>query len=140
HLRVGPPGGRRAAAGLARRPPGGRCGAGRVAPAPDARGLRRVPCGRGPGRRRAGRAGRPPNPVDGVPSGGGRTIDVLALKFRAPRPIREVTMTRPHHYEHCDVPEGMTLTEYRATRTAAKPPKAGLVARLRRRRPVAPVI
>jgi hypothetical protein len=42
-------------------------------------------------------------------------------------------MTRPHHYEHCDVPEGMTLAEYRAHRHPAKPRKAGLVARLRRR-------
>jgi hypothetical protein len=45
-------------------------------------------------------------------------------------------MTRPHHYEHCDVPEGMTLAEYRAHRRAAKPQKTGLVARLRRRRVV----
>lgn len=45
-------------------------------------------------------------------------------------------MTRPHHYEHCDVPEGMTLAEYRARRHPAKPRK-GIVARLRRRRPVA---
>ncbi|HEY3021703.1 MAG TPA: hypothetical protein VGJ32_16005 [Solirubrobacteraceae bacterium] len=44
-------------------------------------------------------------------------------------------MTRPHHYVHCDVPEGMTLAEYRgAKRQAAKPRKTGLVARLRRRR------
>ena len=45
-------------------------------------------------------------------------------------------MTRPHHYEHCDIPEGMTLAEYRAHRRPAKR-KTGLVARLRRRRPVA---
>jgi hypothetical protein len=44
-------------------------------------------------------------------------------------------MTRPHQYVHCDVPEGMTLNEYRATLRLAKPPKSGLVARLRRRRP-----
>jgi hypothetical protein len=44
-------------------------------------------------------------------------------------------MTRPHHYEHCDVPEGMTLAEYRARRHPAKPRK-GIVARLRRRRTV----
>ena len=44
-------------------------------------------------------------------------------------------MTRPHHYVHCDVPEGMTLAEYRgAKRRPAKPRRAGLVARLRRRR------
>jgi hypothetical protein len=48
-------------------------------------------------------------------------------------------MTRPHHYEHCDVPEGMTLAEYRATQRPAKGPKTSLVARLRRRRPIAPV-
>ena len=48
-------------------------------------------------------------------------------------------MTRPHHYEHCDVPEGMTLAEYRARRHPAKQRKSGLVARLRRRRVVAPV-
>ena len=47
-------------------------------------------------------------------------------------------MTRPHHYEHCDVPEGMTLAEYRANRHPAKPRKSGLVARLRRRRAVEP--
>lgn len=44
-------------------------------------------------------------------------------------------MTRPHHYEQCDIPEGMTLTEYRAIRRPAKEPKSGLVARLRGRRP-----
>ena len=45
-------------------------------------------------------------------------------------------MTRPHHYVHCDVPEGMTLAEYRGAKrqAAAKPRRAGLVARLRRRR------
>jgi hypothetical protein len=48
-------------------------------------------------------------------------------------------MTRPHQYEHCDVPEGMTLAEYRAARSTAKARKSGLVSRLRRRRPVAPV-
>jgi hypothetical protein len=42
-------------------------------------------------------------------------------------------MTRPHHYVHCDVPEGMTLGEYRAKRRPAKSRKSGLVARLRRR-------
>ena len=47
-------------------------------------------------------------------------------------------MTRPHHYEHCDVPEGMTLAEYRARRHPAKQRKSGLVARLRRRRVVEP--
>ena len=47
-------------------------------------------------------------------------------------------MTRPHHYEHCDVPEGMTLAEYRAHRRPTKR-KTGIVARLRRRRPVEPV-
>ena len=48
-------------------------------------------------------------------------------------------MTRPLHYVHCDVPEGMTLAEYRAVRSAAaKPARRGLVARLRRRRPVEP--
>jgi hypothetical protein len=44
-------------------------------------------------------------------------------------------MTRPHHYVHCDVPEGMTLAEYRGAKRREKPRKAGLVARLRRRRP-----
>jgi len=49
-------------------------------------------------------------------------------------------MTRPHYYEQCDVPEGMTLIEYRAAKRAAarKQPKAGIVARLRRRRDVEP--
>jgi hypothetical protein len=46
-------------------------------------------------------------------------------------------MTRPHHYVHCDVPEGMTLAEYRSAKlaVAAKRPRRGLVARLRRRSP-----
>jgi len=44
-------------------------------------------------------------------------------------------MTRPHHYVHCDVPEGMTLAEYRNAKSApAKARKGGLVSRLRRRR------
>ena len=53
-------------------------------------------------------------------------------------------MTRPHHYVHCDVPEGMTLTEYRSAKRpdgVDKRPRRGLVARLRRRsseRPAAP--
>ena len=47
-------------------------------------------------------------------------------------------MTRPHHSEHCDIPEGMTLAEYRAHRRPAKR-KTGLVSRLRRRRTVEPV-
>lgn len=45
-------------------------------------------------------------------------------------------MTRPHHYVHCDVPEGMTLSEYRSAKRsdeASKRPRRGLVARLRRR-------
>jgi hypothetical protein len=50
------------------------------------------------------------------------------------RPITEVVMTRPHHYVHCDVPEGMTLTEYRTAKAAAKPRKQGLVVSLLRRR------
>jgi hypothetical protein len=60
---------------------------------------------------------------------------VLALKNCALRPIREVNMTRPHHYEHCDVPEGMTLAEYRARRHPVKPRRSGLSGLLRRRRP-----
>ena len=44
-------------------------------------------------------------------------------------------MTRPHHYVHCDVPEGMTLAEYRNAKAASsKPRKGGLVSLLRRRR------
>ena len=44
-------------------------------------------------------------------------------------------MTRPHHYVQCDVPEGMTLEQYRAAKRPAKERgKGGLVARLRRRR------
>ena len=44
-------------------------------------------------------------------------------------------MTRPHHYVQCDVPEGMTLAEYRTAKTGAlKARKGGLVSRLRRRR------
>jgi hypothetical protein len=44
-------------------------------------------------------------------------------------------MTRPHHYVQCDVPEGMTLAEYRNAKGASsKPRKGGLVSRLRRRR------
>ena len=44
-------------------------------------------------------------------------------------------MTRPHHYVQCDIPEGMTLAEYRNGKSPAKPRKAGLVSLLRRRRP-----
>jgi hypothetical protein len=45
-------------------------------------------------------------------------------------------MTRPHHYVQCDVPEGMTLAEYRSAKGAAvrKQPRRGLVARLRGKR------
>jgi hypothetical protein len=50
------------------------------------------------------------------------------------RPITEVDMTRPHHYVQCDVPEGMTLAEYRSAKSTAKPRKTGLVSLLRRRR------
>jgi hypothetical protein len=53
--------------------------------------------------------------------------------------MTEVDMTRPHHYEQCDIPEGMTLVEYRAAKRAAgKGRKTGLVAKLRRRRDAAP--
>ena len=48
-------------------------------------------------------------------------------------------MTRPHHYVHCDVPEGMTLAEYRSAKDAAvrkQQPRRGLVARLRGKRTV----
>jgi hypothetical protein len=51
------------------------------------------------------------------------------------RPITEVDMTRPHHYVQCDIPEGMTLSEYRNAKSSAKPRKPGLVSLLRRRRP-----
>jgi|GraSoiStandDraft_4_1057263.scaffolds.fasta_scaffold2097237_2 hypothetical protein len=42
-------------------------------------------------------------------------------------------MTRPHQYVQCDVPEGMTLAEYRSAKSAAvrKQRRRGLVARLR---------
>jgi hypothetical protein len=45
-------------------------------------------------------------------------------------------VTRPHQYVQCDVPDGMTLAEYRASKRApgTKPRRAGLVARLRARR------
>jgi hypothetical protein len=44
-------------------------------------------------------------------------------------------MTRPHHYVECDVPEGMTLRDYRAAKgAAAREKRGGLVARLRARR------
>jgi hypothetical protein len=44
-------------------------------------------------------------------------------------------MTRPHHYVQCDVPEGMTLAEYRTAKAErSKSRKGGLVSRLRRRR------
>ena len=48
-------------------------------------------------------------------------------------------MTRPHHYVQCDVPEGMTLEQYRAAKQPSKARKGGLVARLRRRRPSQPL-
>ena len=50
-------------------------------------------------------------------------------------------MSRPHHYVDCDVPEGMTLREYRAAKRPAKPRRPGIVSILRRRRtdePAAP--
>jgi hypothetical protein len=45
-------------------------------------------------------------------------------------------VTRPHHYVDCDVPEGMTLQQYRAAKRppGTKPRRTGLVARLRARR------
>lgn len=43
-------------------------------------------------------------------------------------------MTRPVHYVDCDVPEGMTLTAYRAAKASARPARRGLWSRLRRRR------
>jgi len=45
-------------------------------------------------------------------------------------------MTRPHHYVDCDVPEGMTLVEYRASKRApgTKPRRTSFVARLRAKR------
>ena len=43
-------------------------------------------------------------------------------------------MTRPHHYVECDVPEGMTLRDYRAAKRVPSREKRGLMARLRARR------
>ena len=43
-------------------------------------------------------------------------------------------MTRPHHYVECDVPEGMTLRDYRAAKRKDPRDRRGLVARLRARR------
>ena len=43
-------------------------------------------------------------------------------------------MSRPHHYVECDVPEGMTLRDYRAIKRAPAPAKRGLVSRLLARR------
>jgi hypothetical protein len=43
-------------------------------------------------------------------------------------------MSRPHHYVECDVPEGMTLRDYRAAKLPSERVKRGLVARLRARR------
>ena len=43
-------------------------------------------------------------------------------------------MTRPHHYVECDVPEGMTLRDYRAAKRAPAREKRGLMARLVRAR------
>ena len=43
-------------------------------------------------------------------------------------------MTRPHHYVECDVPEGMTLRDYRAAKREPARIKRGLMARLRARR------
>jgi len=40
-------------------------------------------------------------------------------------------MTSPHHYVECDVPEGMTLRDYRAAKAGLAGQKRGLVARLR---------
>jgi hypothetical protein len=44
-------------------------------------------------------------------------------------------MSRPHHYVECDVPEGMTLRDYRATKLEPARAKRSLVARLLARRP-----
>jgi hypothetical protein len=43
-------------------------------------------------------------------------------------------MTRPHEYVECDVPEGMTLRDYRAIKRDNDRAKRGLLARLRARR------
>ena len=43
-------------------------------------------------------------------------------------------MTRPHQYVECDVPEGMTLSDYRATKREPSRSKRGIMARLRARR------
>jgi hypothetical protein len=43
-------------------------------------------------------------------------------------------MTRPHHYVECDVPEGMTLRDYRAIKRETTAGKRGLISRLRARR------
>ena len=43
-------------------------------------------------------------------------------------------MTRPHHYVECDVPEGMTLRDYRAAKREPARAKRGIMARLRARR------
>jgi hypothetical protein len=43
-------------------------------------------------------------------------------------------MSRPHHYVECDVPEGMTLRDYRAAKRDTPGGKRGLIARLRARR------
>ena len=40
-------------------------------------------------------------------------------------------MSRPHHYVECDVPEGMTLRDYRAAKRPQARVKRGFVARLR---------
>ena len=43
-------------------------------------------------------------------------------------------MTRPVLYVDCDVPEGMTLTDYRAAKSGPRRARRGLIGRLRRRR------
>jgi hypothetical protein len=43
-------------------------------------------------------------------------------------------MTRPHEYVDCDLPDGMTLREYNASRRKRKRPRRSIVARIRRRR------
>ena len=47
-------------------------------------------------------------------------------------------MTRPLHYVECDVPEGMTLADYRAAKAAARQRRVRLLSRLLRRAPDRP--
>jgi hypothetical protein len=69
-----------------------------------------------------------------IRSGGSSAAHVEGLKSKAPSADKGGVMTRPHQYVECDVPEGMTLSDYRATKREPARTKRSIMARLRARR------